>query len=346
LAERTVAVGLIGYGMAGEIFHAPFIRSVERLRLMAVASSRHEKIAGLGGDVRPTSADALIGDPSIELVVIASPNESHFPLARAALEAGKHVVVDKPFMLSLGEAEAIIALADQLDRMLSVFHNRRWDGDFLTVRQLVDAGSLGTVRLYEARWDRFRSEVGTGWRERPGPGAGLLADLGPHLVDQALTLFGRPEAVSADLARQRNGARVDDYFEVRLHYGEMRAVLGASTLIAAPRRRFALHGSGGSFVKHGFDPQVAQILAGLRPDQAGFGEEKPGTYGTLTHPDGGSEAIATVAGNYAGFYEGVADAILGDAPLPVDAKDALLGLAILDLARLSARDARTIQLID
>jgi scyllo-inositol 2-dehydrogenase (NADP+) len=338
LAE-PVAVGLIGYGMAGEIFHAPFIRSVGRLRLKAVATSRGDKVAALGDDISAVTPQAILADPAVVLVVIASPNESHFPLAKAALELGKHVVVDKPFMPSLAEAETIIALAEQRGLMLSVFHNRRWDGDFLTVRQLVESGTLGTIRLYEARWDRFRTGVGTGWRERAGPGAGLMADLGPHLVDQVLQLFGTPEALSSDLARQRAGAEVDDYFQIGLEYGAMRVIVGASTLVAAPRPRFALHGSEGSFVKHDLDPQVGQILAGLRPGAADFGIAPDG-HGRLTRPDGSSEEVKTAPGSYAAFYEKVADAIQSGAPPPVDARDALLGLAILELARRSAEEGR------
>jgi scyllo-inositol 2-dehydrogenase (NADP+) len=344
LAEAPVRVGLLGYGMAGEIFHAPFIRHVARLKLTAVATSRSERAAALGDEVRVTSPDALVTDPEIDLVVIASPNETHFPLARAALEAGKHVVVDKPFMLSLEEADAVLALAARERRVLSVFHNRRWDGDFRTVRGIAGSGALGAIRLYEARWDRFRAAPAKGWREQPGPGAGLLADLGPHLVDQAIELFGAPEAVSADVARQREGARVDDYFEIRLHYGAMRATLGASSLVAAPRPRFALHGGGGSFVKHGLDPQAEQILAGLRPGSEGFGVEGAQWHGTLTRPDGGSERVPTANGDYGAYYERVADAILAGAPPPVDPADARLGLAILELARRSAGEGRRLAL--
>ncbi|CAA9523913.1 MAG: Uncharacterized oxidoreductase YdgJ [uncultured Sphingomonadaceae bacterium] len=338
-----VRVGLIGYGMAGAVFHAPLISAVDRLELAMVATSRLKEAAKAG--LRATAdPQALIADPAIDLAVIATPNDSHFPLARAALLAGRHVVVDKPFVVTSGEADALIALSREAGRLLSVFHNRRWDGDYLTVRELVGEGRLGDILLYQAHWDRFRPSIKQGWREVPAEGAGLLNDLGPHLIDQALQLFGLPEAVTGDVVAQRRQAEVDDYFEVVLHYGAMRAILSASTMVAAPRPRFAVHGSEGSFVKFGLDPQEAMLKSGKGPRIAGFGQDDPGSYGTLTRADGTSERIPTLSGRYVDYYEAMADAILDGAAVPVDPVDASAGLRIIELARQSAREGRRLPL--
>ena len=219
--------------------------------------------------------------------------------------------------------------------MLTVFHNRRWDGDFLTVRKILPR--LGEVKLFEAHWDRFRPEIRPGWKDAADGGAGTLNDLGPHMIDQALLLFGLPEAVSADLAAQREGAAVDDYFSLTLHYGAMRAVLGASTLVMDPRPRLALHGTGGSFVKHGLDPQEAALKAGADPH--GAGEDAPEHYGTLT-TEAGSERVPTEPGRYLSFYEAVIAAIRDGAPPPVDPAEARDGLHIIELARRSSEEGR------
>jgi scyllo-inositol 2-dehydrogenase (NADP+) len=319
----VIRVGLIGYGLAGAVFHEPLIRACERLELSSVLTSRdHASRVG--------SLDDLL-DRS-DLVVVASPNDSHFPLARAALEAGKHVVVDKPFTVTVEEADALIALAREAERSLTVFNNRRWAADFLTVRKILPR--LGEPFLVEAHWDRFRPQVRERWREQPGPGAGLLADLGPHMIDEALQLFGMPDAVAADICGQRPGAAVDDFFDLTLHYCDRRVCLRASSLVSAPRPRFAVHGTGGSFVKHGLDPQEAQLQAGMDPRDPRFGVEERS--GTLTLPDGTVEQVPGERGCYLSFYEAVAAAILDGAPVPVEPRDARDGLVLIDLARRAA----------
>jgi scyllo-inositol 2-dehydrogenase (NADP+) len=268
--------------------------------------------------------------------VIASPNLTHFPLARAALEAGRHVVVDKPFTVSLAEADELIALAAARGRVLTVFHNRRWDGDFLTVRDLL--GRLGEISLFEAHWDRFRPAIKQGWREVPAAGAGLLADLAPHMIDQALLLFGTPDAIAADVLQQRDEATVDDYFDLTLFYGPLRVRLCASTLVAASRPRFAVHGSGGSFVKYGLDPQEPVLKAGGDPRDADAIRDR--SDGLLTLADGHVERVPTAPGSYLAFYEAVAASIREGAPVPVDPADAREGLRLIDLARRSASEGR------
>ncbi|MET0308439.1 MAG: oxidoreductase [Sphingomonas sp.] len=339
-----IRTGVIGYGLGGMAFHAPLIDAVPELALAAVATSRAEEVHTRYPDVPVTDAQALIADPDIALVAISTPNDTHFPLAKAALEAGKHVVIDKPFANSVAEAEELAALAKARGLVLCPFHNRRWDGDFLTVQALVESGRLGEILLYEAHWDRFRPGLVQPWKESIAAGSGQLPDLGPHLIDQMLLLFGTPEALSADLEVQRVGGEVDDYFALTFHYGMRRVVLTSSRLVAAPRPRFGIHGREGSFVKYGLDPQETMLRAGVRAGDPGYGVEDISQHGVLTLPDGTQETIASEAGDYRRFYTGVAAAIADRAPPPVDPVDAVTGLRIIELARQSAAEGRRLAL--
>lgn len=339
-----IRTGVIGYGLGGMAFHAPLVDAVPELELAAVATSRAGEVHARYPHAQVTDARSLIADPGIQLVVISTPNDSHFPLAHAALEAGKHVVIDKPFANSVADAEALIALARARGLVLSAFHNRRWDGDFLTVRKLIESGRLGEVMLFEGRWDRYRPEVTTAWRDIPDAGSGMLADLGPHLIDQALLLFGAPEALSADIALQRAGARTDDYFELTFFYGNRRVILSASRLVVRARPRFQLHGTAGNFRKYGLDPQEPVLKAGGRAGDSGYGAEDPADYGTLTLADGTSETIATELGDYRRYYSGVGQAIAAGTPPPVTAEDAVAGLRLMDLARASSAEGRRLRL--
>ncbi|WP_244433809.1 Gfo/Idh/MocA family oxidoreductase [Azospirillum sp. B506] len=250
---KSLTVGLLGFGLAGSVFHAPLIRSEPRMRLTAVASSRIDDIRRGAPGAEATTAEAVIADPDIDLVVIATPNTSHAPLAREALLAGKHVVIDKPMATSAAEADELIELAKRQGRLLSVFHNRRWDNDFLTLRACLEAGEIGRPYHYEAHYDRFRPQIKQGWRERTLAGSGVLFDLGAHLIDQALTLFGMPDRILADVGSQRPDAQVDDWFHIVLGYGPMRAILHCGTVVCRPGPRFRLLCDGGSFLKHGMD---------------------------------------------------------------------------------------------
>jgi len=316
----VIKVGLVGYGLAGSVFHEPLIRACNRLELASVLTSRDHPL-------RVDSLETLL--ERSDLVVVASPNRTHFPLAKSALDQGKHVVVDKPFTVTVEEADELIALAQKHERMMSVFHNRRWDSDFLTVQDVLP--SLGEVRLFEANWDRFRPTIKDGWREEPAPGSGLFNDLGPHLLDQALILFGMPQAIEANIAAQRPDAKVDDFFDVSLDYGGMRVCLRASSLQPQPRPRFAIRGTRGSFDKDGLDPQEAQLKAGVEPRSPEYGVDPED--GILTRGDGTSEHVPSRRGNYLAFYDAVAVAILEDAPVPVSPEDARAGLALISLAR-------------
>jgi scyllo-inositol 2-dehydrogenase (NADP+) len=327
-----IRVGLVGYGLAGSVFHAPLIRATERMRLVAVETSRRTPHS-------VQSFDELV--ERSDLVVVASPNTTHFPIAKQALEAGRHVVVDKPLTVTVPEADELIRLASQRNLVLSAFHNRRWDADFLTMRQVLPR--LGEVMLFEANWDRFRPAIKPGWREIPGDGTGLFNDLGPHLIDQALNVFGRPDAIQADIDSQRPAAAVDDYFDVTLHYGRTRVCLRSSTLIASPRPRFSIHGAGGSFVKFGLDPQEQQLNNGTDPLDEQFGIDP--IDGTFVDPDGKVLPVQTVKGNYRAYYDGIAAAILDGAPIPVSANDAREGLALIHLARRASDEGRRLAIL-
>ncbi len=338
-----VNVGLVGYGVAGAAFHAPLIAAEPRLSLKSVVTSRAEKLAADHPGARAVpDLDAVLADKEIGLVVIATPNDTHAPFARAALEAGKAVVVDKPFTPTVAEAEGLVALAAEKGLPLGVFHNRRWDDGFLTVRRLLADGALGTPAHYEAHFDRFRPSIKPGWREEGGEGSGLFYDLGPHLVDQALVLFGKPRAVTADLARQRPGVQVDDWFHLVLDYGPLRVILHAGMLTCLPGAVLTVHGTGGSYVKYGLDPQEAVLRAGGRP---GPGDWAPTTeHGTLHLPDGGSRVVRTEPGDYPAFYGGVAASLLDGTPMPVPGEDAVAVMRVIDAARRSAAEGRRVEM--
>ncbi len=332
-------VGLVGFGFAGKVFHAPVIRAVEGLRLAAIVQRSGSAEARYGDVEFVRSVEDLL-TRAVDLVVIATPNTSHHQIARQCLSAGRHVVIDKPFATTLAEAQSLVQLARENDRILSVYHNRRYVGDFVTLQRLLADGVLGRVAAYESHFDRFRPELRAGaWREQALPGSGVWFDLGPHLLDQALVLFGRPQAISADIRIERDGAQADDAFDVTLHYPRMRALLRASMLAAAPGPTFAVHGTGGSFVKYGADPQEAALRAGRTPDEPGWGTEPATMYGTLTTPEG-PRTIATIPSSFARYYENIRDAILGNAQLAVTAEQALDVMYGLELAVASSRRSR------
>ena len=339
-------VGIVGYGFASATFHAPLVNATAGLTLASVASSNGARVqhALPGIDVAHSPA-ALFANPAIDLVVIATPNDTHFPLAAAALEAGKHVVIDKPFTLDVAEARQLIRLAREHNRLLSVFHNRRWDGDFLTIAKLVGSGQLGALRHVESHFDRYRPTVLDRWRESAVDGGGLWYDLGIHLADQALQLFGRPSAVWLDLQRQRDGAVADDWFHAVLHYERLRVILHASALTAAPAPRFVLHGTAGSFVKYGLDTQEAALKRGERPGSAGWGDDP--LHGTLTLGEPAVPALYPgLAGDYTVFYAAMRDAIVLGTALPVTPESACDAIEIIELGRESARSGRVVTVPD
>ena len=349
MSKPGLRVGLIGYGYAGKTFHAPLISAVPDLQLAAVASSDAAKVHADWPDVTVHATPAeLIARADLDLVVIATPNDTHHPLARSALLAGRHVVVDKPFTVALDDARELVALARQRRQLLSVFHNRRWDGDFLTLRRLVDEGALGRVVEMSSRHDRFRPEVRQRWRESAGPGAGLWFDLGPHLVDQALQLFGRPRAITLARDLTRDGALADDWFHAHLRYDRLHVHLHAGMLVAASAPRFAVHGTAASFVKEGLDAQEDALKAGVRPTwppQPGWGVD-PGHATRVTRAGDGSavtEPVAMQAGAHQAYFAAVAAAIRGEAPNPVPPDEALAVMELIELGLRSAAERRELE---
>jgi scyllo-inositol 2-dehydrogenase (NADP+) len=336
-----IQVGLIGYGMAGRVFHAPSITAVPELHLGKVVERRTADSRTRYPWVEVVAdASAVLDDPAIELVVIATPNESHFPLAEAALRAGKHVVVDKPFTTTTAEAETLVALALAHQRVLSVYHNRRWDGDFLTVQQVVRGGHLGRIVEFESRFDRFRPALRpNAWREAAVPGSGILFDLGPHLLDQAVQLFGLPEGLTADVRIQRTGGLVDDSFLLLLYYPDgLRVTLRAGMVVREPSPRFVVHGTAGSFVKMGLDPQEEGLKNGRSPLEPNWGVEPEANWGTLNRVADGLAVrgkLETLPGSYLDYYRGVAAAVRGGGQPPVTAEQAADVMRLLAMAQAS-----------
>jgi len=341
-----IRVGLVGYGFASKTFHAPLISGTAEMELAAVSSSDAGKVHADWPSVQVVSdPQALFDDPTLQLIVIPTPNDTHFPLAKAALNAGKHVVVDKPFTVTLSQARELDALAKAKGLLLSVFHNRRWDSDFLTVKALLADGTLGDVRYFESHFDRFRPTVQQRWREQKGAGSGIWYDLGPHVIDQALQLFGSPVAITLDAAELRPGAQTTDYFHCTLTYPQRRVVLHGSMLVAAESARYQVHGTKGSFVKFGLDPQEDALKAGARPPQEDWGYDMRDGVLTLAEGDAMVEkSLLTIPGNYPAYYAGIRDAINGVGENPVQAEEAIQVMELIELGLQSAEKRQTLSL--
>jgi predicted dehydrogenase len=339
---QAVRVGLIGFGYASKTFHAPLLSATGDFRI-EVISSRHpaEVAAAVPGAAVWADPLAVATHGEVDLIVIASPNDTHAPLAEAALRAGKQVVVDKPFTLTLPEARHLATLAAETGGLLSVFQNRRWDSDFLTVQRVIQAGALGQVALFESRLDRFRPQVRDRWRERAVPGSGLLYDLGPHLIDQALVLFGVPESVQATLAQQRPQAQSVDYAHLVLRYGPRVVALQASMLVSGGTARFLVHGERASLVKQRPDVQEAQLRAGMIPGANGWGVD-PDDAILYEGASGRTEAVKAAAGDQRGYYAALREALYGRGPNPVLPTQAVTVMAILEAALRSHEEGRRI----
>ncbi|KOC90849.1 oxidoreductase [Winslowiella iniecta] len=341
-----VRVGLVGYGFASKTFHAPLIAGTSEMELAAVSSSDAAKVHADWPAMQVVSdPQALFDDPTIQVIVIPTPNDTHFPLAKAALNAGKHVVVDKPFTVTLSEARELDALAKAKGLLLSVFHNRRWDSDFLTLKALLADGTLGEVSYLESHFDRFRPEVRQRWREMKGAGSGIWFDLGPHVIDQALQLFGKPLAINVDLAELRPGAQTTDYFHAVLTYPQRRVVLHGSMLVAAESARFQVHGTRGSYVKYGLDPQEDRLKDGARPPQEDWGYDMRD--GVLTLAEGDlmvEKTLLTIPGNYPAYYAAIRDAVKGSGKNPVSAEEAIEVMELIELGLQSAEQGQTLTL--
>jgi len=347
---QSLRVALIGYGNAGRIFHAPLISGVPCLQLHTVSSSKPDVVRADWPEVRVVGTpQAAFEDPCIDLVVIATGNESHFTLARQALAAGKHVVVDKPCTVTLAQTTELLLLAKSVGKVLTVFQNRRFDADFLALQQVLARGDLGRIVYFESHFDRYRPTVPDRWREHDLPGSGLWFDLGSHLVDQSLALFGMPQDLQLDTAVQRDGAQVNDYFHAQLRYPQthpgLRVVLHASALVPTVGPRFVVHGTRGSLVKYGLDVQEDALKAGARPhwdSLQNWGKDEQVGALTIYHPAWTQTSAApNPAGNYLQYYVALRDHLNGvtGAP-PVTSNEVAQAMQLLTLGERSAREGR------
>lgn len=371
-ATPPLAIALIGYGNAGRIFHAPLISGVPGLHLACICSSKPEAVHADWPTVHVVATpEAVFADSGIDLVVIATSNESHFSLAKAALLAGKHVVVDKPCAVTLAETDELLATAQQQNRVLTVFQNRRFDADFLALKQVLASGQLGRVVHVESHFDRYRPTVPQRWREENLPGSGLWFDLGAHLVDQVLQLFGPPDAVLVDLAMQREGAQTNDWFHAQLKYERyhpgLRVILHGSALVPEIGPRWTVHGTEGSFIKYGLDPQEDALKTGRRPQLTALQDwgQDPKVGQVVRHepcltdtinPAGTANAPGTsatqrvsrvapeVAGNYLRYYAQLRDHLSGQGPLHVTPEQVRQVMAVLTLGEQSALEGRFLTL--
>jgi scyllo-inositol 2-dehydrogenase (NADP+) len=349
--ERTIKAGLIGFGVGGQIFHAPVLTTVKGLELAKIRAVKPDQVSAAKmkypqAEIVAT-AEEIINDKNIDLVIITTPNTSHYSLARQALEANKNVVVDKPFTINTKEADELIALAKDRNLLLSVYHSRRFDSDFYTVQKIIESGLLGDIVELESRYDRFRNFLKpNAWREEDAPGTGILYDLGSHLIDQAQTLFGLPESVSADLRIQRKGGKVIDNFELILHYPSVKVALKAGMLVRELLPRFILLGNNGSFVKYGLDVQEEALKAGFTSaTKSNWGVEPPDIWGTINTDINGQHFIGKIEsekGNYSDFYLNIYNAITGKENLIVTPLQARNNIRIIELAMQSAQERRSI----
>ncbi len=349
--DKIIKVGLIGFGVGGQIFHAPVLTTVKGLELAKIRAAKPDQVSAAKtkyplAEIVSTSEE-IFNDKNIELVVITTPNTSHHPLAMQALKAGKHVVVDKPFTINTPEADELIALAAANGRVLSVYHSRRFDSDFHTVKKIIANGLLGEVVELESRYDRFRNFLKpNAWREDDAPGTGILYDLGSHLIDQVRTLFGLPDSVTADLRIQREGGKANDNFEVILHYPGIKASIKAGMLVREPPPRFILSGTNGSFVKNGMDVQEEALKAGFTYlTKSNWGVEPEEIWGTLNTDIKGQHIVGKIEsekGDYSAYYLNIYNAILGKEDLIVTSLQARNNVRIIELAMQSQREKRTV----
>lgn len=346
-----IHTGIIGYGLSGRVFHAPFIDVVEGFELSKISTANPQRKAMIEERYPVTAVvpdpKNIINDPEIDLVIVTSPNTDHFRWAREALLAGQHVVVEKPFTVTTAEADELIEIARRQQKILSVYHNRRFTSDTKTVKKLLDSGLIGAIREYETHFDRYRPEPrpGGAWREDPLPGSGIFYDLGSHLIDQALWFFGMPQAVTADIDVQRPWAKADDHFDVRLHYPGFTATLKSGMLCSIPGATYLLHGTNGSFVKYGLDVQEATLDGGAIPAGNDWGREPEKIWGTIHAEYNGVRIqgkVESERGDYRDYFINLRDAIRGKATLAVKPEEARNVIRIIELAFQSSRERRSI----
>ncbi|WP_440903824.1 oxidoreductase [Catenovulum sp. SX2] len=343
-ANKIINTGLIGFGFSAQTFHLPFLTQDNGFAVTAVSSSKPEQVKEKLPQAQVyASAKALITDSNVELIVITAPNDVHFELAKLALEHNKHVVIEKPFVTNSAQGQSLIELAEKQQKVLTVYHNRRWDGDFLTVKKLIEQQTLGDIKYFESHFDRFRPVVRDRWREQASEGGGILFDLGPHLIDQCLSLFGWPDKITAICEKTRAKSNNIDYFSITLHYAGMLANLQASLHCAGPNLRYKVQGDKANYEKFGLDPQEDRLKAGATPSCAQWAAETEKSYGIL-YKDDSSAQFPTELGGYQAFFQQLNLAISENAQPPVDAADALKSIKIIELAMQSSLEQKTIKI--
>jgi scyllo-inositol 2-dehydrogenase (NADP+) len=349
MSIKPINVALCSFGMSGWVFHAPFISNHPGFNLYAV----WERSKDLARQKYPAinvfrTYEAMLEDEAVELVIVNTPSYSHYEYAKKALQAGKHTIVEKPFTATAAEAEDLVALAKKKNLYLSVFQNRRYDSDYKTVKKIIQEGLLGQIKEAEFRYDRYNPVLSPkAHKETPGPAAGCMYDLGPHLIDPALQLFGMPEAVFADIRITREQSRVDDYFEILLYYPSMRVRLRSGYFFREPVPSFAVHGTKGSFLKSRADIQETQLQASVKPGGPDWGREPDSAKGFLhTETDGKviRELVVSEQGNYGEYYEGIYNALRHNARLPVTGEEGANVMKIIDASYKSSKEKKVIDL--
>ena len=349
LMADAIQTGLTSFGLSGQVFHAPFLEAHtgfqlkkvwERTKNLSKRKYPHVQVVREYGD--------MLNDDAIELIIVNTPDHTHYEFCKQALQAGKHVLVEKPFTLTTKEGIELAGLARKNKRLLAVFQNRRWDGDFMTVRRVIEQGMLGRLVEFEAHFDRYKSGVDPNkWREQPGPGTGNIYDLGAHMIDQALVLFGWPDSVTADLRIQRSEGQVNDYFNIRLNRCDVVVTVKGGFLVREPGPRYTLHGTEGSFIKYGIDPQEEALKQGRSPVEAGWGEEDERYWGTLNTQIGGLHyrgKIETLPGNYIVFVDNLHQAVRHDKKLAVPAEQGINVIRIIEAAKESSEGNRVVKM--
>jgi len=333
--KPKIRVGMLSYGMSGKVFHAPIlhVNSGYEMTKILQRTADDALIRYPYVQIVRNAAD-IFHDPEIDLVLVNTPDQTHFEYTKAALESGKHVVVEKPFVHEISEGETLINLALKKNKILTVFQSRRWEGDFLTIRKIIENQFLGRVVTYEAHFDRFRNFIRDSWKEKAGFSS-TLYNLGPHLIDQVLCLFGTPDAVYADLRKQRTGSQVNDLFDLNLYYPEIKVTLKSSYLVREPGPRFMIHGTEGSYVKYGIDPQEDALTIGRFPDEPEWGREPESQWGVMNTNLNGIHfrgPIETVPGCYQEFYNLLYDTLVHGKTLAVKPEESLNGIRIIKAA--------------
>jgi len=346
---NPIKTALLSYGMSGEIFHAPLLAVNPGFALTSVVQRSSDKAKQRYPYVKiARQVDEVMNDSAIELIVINTPNESHFPYATQALEAGKHVIVEKPFTVTTQEADSLIALAKKKNKILTVFQNRRWDGDFMTVKKVVENKWVGKIAEFELHYDRYRNYIEANtWKEEQGPGSGILYNLGSHMLDQVVALFGMPLDVDARVGIQRPNGRVEDFYDIRMQYNDFHAIVKSSYLVRESTPRYILHGTEGSFIKYGIDPQEQALKDGKIPGTAGWGADAKELWGKINTTIGGLHVeghVETIEGDYTQFYKNIFESIRNGKPLAVKPEESKDGIRLIEACYESSKSRKAIKI--